>query len=147
MSIGRLALVVLAGLIHASWNIGRLGDLVVQPGCYVYVGSAMGSGGLAARVGRHVRTDHCTHWHIDYLRRAARVDAIVYAAGEDRECAWADVALRAPGAVIPLRGFGSSDCGCPAHLVYTPERPLAFLLRQLMALSPELRCIELPAAR
>ncbi len=31
-------------------RIGRLGVLALQPGFYVYVGSAFGSGGLAARL-------------------------------------------------------------------------------------------------
>jgi len=33
--------------------------------------------------------------------------------------------LEAPGASVPVRGFGSSDCiaGCPAHLVYFRSRP------------------------
>ena len=38
-------------------QIGRLGDLVMQPGYYIYVGSAFGPGGLAARVGRHLRQE------------------------------------------------------------------------------------------
>ena len=33
--------------------IGKLGVLHMLPGIYVYVGSALGPGGLAARVGRH----------------------------------------------------------------------------------------------
>ena len=34
-------------------RIGRLGQLAVEPGCYVYVGSALGPGGVRARVGHH----------------------------------------------------------------------------------------------
>jgi hypothetical protein len=37
-------------------QVGRLGQLHVRPGVYVYVGSAHGPGGLAARVLRHART-------------------------------------------------------------------------------------------
>ena len=32
-------------------RIGWLGQLTVEPGCYVYVGSALGPGGVRARVG------------------------------------------------------------------------------------------------
>ena len=30
-------------------QVGRLGQLAVEPGCYVYVGSALGPGGVRAR--------------------------------------------------------------------------------------------------
>ena len=33
--------------------IGKLGVLHMLPGIYVYVGSALGPGGLAARIERH----------------------------------------------------------------------------------------------
>ena len=33
--------------------IGKLGTLNLQPGCYVYVGSAFGPDGLKARIGHH----------------------------------------------------------------------------------------------
>ena len=48
--------------------VGKLGKLVVQPGFYLYTGSAMGPGGLAARVGRHCRHEKRLRWHVDYLR-------------------------------------------------------------------------------
>ena len=38
--------------------VGKLGVLAAQPGFYVYVGSAMGPGGLAARIGRHCRREN-----------------------------------------------------------------------------------------
>ena len=37
--------------------IGKLGVLHLLPGIYVYVGSAFGPGGIAARVGRHARCE------------------------------------------------------------------------------------------
>jgi len=36
-------------------DIGKLGPLVLKPGVYVYVGSAFGPGGLAARIGHHTQ--------------------------------------------------------------------------------------------
>ena len=39
-------------------TIGRLGALALQPGCYVYTGSARGPGGLRARLRHHVGTPH-----------------------------------------------------------------------------------------
>ena len=34
-------------------HIGRLGQFAVQPGCYIYVGSALGPGGVRAQGGHH----------------------------------------------------------------------------------------------
>ena len=67
--------------------VGRLGVLEAQPGYYVYVGSALGPGGLAARLGRHLRREKTWHWHVDYLRAAAHVEELWYAPGKSNcEC-------------------------------------------------------------
>ncbi len=47
--------------------IGKLGSMQFRKGYYIYVGSAMGNGGLRARVGRHLSGQKKMHWHIDYL--------------------------------------------------------------------------------
>jgi len=105
-------------------TIGRLGALAVQPGFYVYVGSAMGPGGLAARVGRHCRCEKRLRWHVDYLRSVARLDEVWYATGKARrECRWARVLARMPGASMPLARFGASDCRCRAHLLFFTAQP------------------------
>ncbi|NIP37734.1 MAG: GIY-YIG nuclease family protein, partial [Candidatus Dadabacteria bacterium] len=49
-------------------QVGRLGKIYIQPGYYIYVGSAFGPGGVRARVSRHFRKTKRSHWHIDYLR-------------------------------------------------------------------------------
>jgi len=46
--------------------VGKLGVLSAQVGYYVHVGSALGPGGLAARVGRHCRREKRLRWHVDY---------------------------------------------------------------------------------
>ena len=50
--------------------IGKLGVFDLYAGRYYYVGSAMGGGGIASRVGRHFRAapDKKLRWHVDYLR-------------------------------------------------------------------------------
>lgn len=104
-------------------NVGRFGPITVAPGALVYVGSAMGSGGLRARVKRHVRGPGRCHWHIDYLTAACAPSAFYVAPGNRRlECAWIQ-ALQAAGAQAPVMGFGSSDCrqGCQAHLLSLPD--------------------------
>lgn len=107
-------------------DVGALGEWTVQPGRYVYVGSAFGPGGLQARVHRHVRSDGVLHWHVDYLRAVARLETVWYTHDEERrECTWATVLRKQNAARVPMAGFGASDCGCPAHLVAV-EKDLSF---------------------
>ncbi len=105
---------------RAEIVVGKLlGVLAVQPGFYLYVGSALGPGGLAARVGRHCRREKTLRWHIDYLRVVAQIEEVWYATGKiHRECRWASALRELPGASVPLAGFGASDCGCPSHLLF-----------------------------
>ncbi len=37
----------------------------LEPGYYIYVGSAWGPGGLRSRIARHIKKDKKIHWHID----------------------------------------------------------------------------------
>ena len=92
---------------------------------YIYFGSAFGSGGLHARLGRHIRGGSTKHWHIDHLRAFGEVTAFSYLEHPKRypevplECRWAQAFVALPEAEIPIPGFGASDChaSCPAHLV------------------------------
>ena len=100
-----------------SVAVGALGGMSVEPGWYVYVGSAFGAGGLRARVERHARGDGARHWHVDYLRAVTDLDAVWYTHDEARrECAWATCLRERVGAQVPMAGFGASDCDCEAHL-------------------------------
>ena len=108
--------------------VGRLGVFCFSPGDYLYLGSAQGSGGLQARLGRHLRGEGRTHWHIDYLRAAAVVSGfgyqIVPADSSNRlECRWSQNLAALAESTIPAPGFGSSDCrtSCLAHLVHFPS--------------------------
>ncbi len=101
---------------------GRLGNIFLDAGRYVYIGSAHGPGGLAARVGRHLRREKRLHWHIDALTAAAPVVEVWWVETTERlECAWMRALLTLPGVSIPAGGFGSSDCACPAHLLGVPD--------------------------
>ena len=108
-------------------SIGRRGEIAFPAGWYLYVGSALGPGGMPARLARHRRRlgpAKRPHWHIDYLRqRALWGGAWACAAGQRQECAWAAELRRLPGAEIVAPGFGASDCRCPAHLVWVPDPP------------------------
>jgi Uri superfamily endonuclease len=104
--------------------IGKLGTLLVEPGFYVYLGSAFGPGGLAARVTRHLRRDKVQRWHIDFLRPVVTVVEVwLEVNGDKRECRWATALASRSAATIPMVGFGSSDCACASHLIRFPRRP------------------------
>jgi Uri superfamily endonuclease len=119
--------------------VGVLGMLDLRPGFYVYVGSALGPGGLRGRLARHSRRSLSPHWHVDYIRRHAAVREIWFSVGRSRrEHLWAAVLARSAGAAIPLAGFGASDCSCLAHLFRFSQRPcLANFRRRLEASAPQ----------
>src|ERR1035441_2414782 len=101
----------------ASIPIGKLGSLQLQPGFYVYVGSAHGPGGFRARLAHHLEPISRPHWHVDYLRAHTKPQEVWFC--YDRilwECRWAHCLGLQRGASIPLAGFGSSDCDCETHL-------------------------------
>lgn len=102
--------------------VGKLGTFLFPAGFYVYTGSAMG--GLDARVARHLSKSKRFHWHIDYLLEQSSI--IRYAIEESstpRECELNAAMLAMDGAVMPVKGFGSSDCKCRSHLVYFEREP------------------------
>ena len=115
----------------ATIQVGALGKFLFQRGCYVYTGSAVR--GMASRVARHMRRDKRLRWHVDYLTRKARIVAAWCDPGEEaNECLWSHRLAGLRGAMRFPPGFGSSDCRCPGHLVYTRSRPpLASLLHAL----------------
>jgi Uri superfamily endonuclease len=112
--------------------IGKLGVMMAEPGYYLYVGSAYGPGGVSARISHHRKTAVRPHWHIDYLRTVAGlVDAwCVF----DRRCEheWAQLLMQHKNTVIPLKKFGSSDCGCLTHLFYLKRKPAKATLEKLL---------------
>jgi Uri superfamily endonuclease len=105
-------------------------------GHYLYLGSAHGPGGVAARVRRHLAPTKRLHWHVDWLTTAGRVVAVAVFPGGN-ECRLTARALALPGAEVPIRGFGSSDCRrCPAHLVALPGSADG-VLEALLAAAPD----------
>ena len=111
--------------------IGKLGTLTLQPGYFVYVGSAFGPGGLKARIGHHRKTFSRPHWHIDYLSEYLSPAEVWYTYdATHREDHWSQVLANVRGASIPLPGFGSSDCRCISHLYFFPVRPSSNYFRR-----------------
>jgi Uri superfamily endonuclease len=111
-------------------RIGRLGIFSFEPGHYIYVGSALGPGGLAGRLERYLDKDRLvSHWHIDYLSDIAMVKQVWYYQNDRRyEHEWAAHLSRKENVQIPVPRFGASDCHCPAHLFYfeDPVSPAVF---------------------
>lgn len=105
-------------------TVGKLGTFGFPTGYYLYLGSALGPGGLEARLYRHRRRDKKLHWHIDYLLEHAQLVEVWSAASTARlECLWAQAARQLPDGETPVPGFGSSDCRCPSHLIRLARKP------------------------
>jgi sugar fermentation stimulation protein A len=102
--------------------VGSLGRLGLRRGFYIYVGSAKKN--LTERLERHKRLKKKVFWHIDYLRAASELRAVLPVRSTDRlECEISRALHSLAEWVVP--GFGSSDCACPSHLFWTGENPVA----------------------
>lgn len=101
-------------------TIGKLGTFLFAEGVYAYCGSAQR--GLEKRLARHASLEKNLHWHIDYLRAYTHYLGAVIFTGQPKsgECWLVQELLRIPGSYFPVRGFGSSDCRCGAHLLRIP---------------------------
>jgi Uri superfamily endonuclease len=95
--------------------VGRLGEMSLDEGLYLYCGSAQA--GLMPRLARHMRSNKKKHWHIDFLTcQGSVLGALAFKGDKDTECRLAEVVSNIPGVEPVGRGFGSSDCVCPTHL-------------------------------
>ncbi len=102
-------------------TVGKMGELQLKAGYYVYAGSAMKN--LSKRIARHRRKQKKSRWHIDYLTAlAASVTAVPILTADRLECELAG-SVRAIAAEA-VAGFGSSDCRCPGHLFFFSNNPL-----------------------
>lgn len=106
-------------------EVGKKGTFSFPEGFHIYVGSALGPGGMK-RVKRHIdlslRKDRNPRWHVDYLHLdpSFRLSRAVCASTSDRlEC---EVARRIGG--DSAQRFGCTDCSCTSHLFYRKENPL-----------------------
>jgi len=110
---------------HATTRIqiGHWRKIEAQPGYYIYVGSAFGTGGVRARVSRHLRIDKPKHWHIDYLRAFVTTLAVwVSYEPKKLEHQWAQTFFRMRETTA-IYDFGCSDCKCASHLFHTRTAP------------------------
>lgn len=115
-------------------TVGRLGRLDFQPGFYGYVGSAFGPGGLAARLGRHLRPSLRRHWHLDYLKPWLQ-PVRVWFTTEPLPCEhqWAAALAVRPDLCAAVERFGCSDCLCLSHLFHFSSLPSRRILPDCQA--------------
>ena len=106
--------------LHAQIRLPlKFGAAQLNPGRYIYAGSAQGPGGIKARCTRHLSKLKSRRWHVDWLtNKAASVEALALPDTEECEIIRRLSAIAAN--TFPQRHFGSSDCRtCPAHLMET----------------------------
>jgi len=120
--------------------VGKLGRFTFPAGWYAYVGSALGSGGLAARLRHHLHRAGHPHWHIDFLRRRAGISEIWYGCGLTfDEHRWADILQCMAGTCRIAPGFGSSDCRCETHLIFFAAQPAIARFRRRQPAVPKIK--------
>jgi Uri superfamily endonuclease len=108
--------------ISKTIQVGKLGKLDFSSGYYCYVGSAMGPGGVRARIKRHLRIDKKMHWHIDHLRDRTTIEKIIYSINDNpQECVWSRLLQKHSKFSPAIHKFGASDCRCATHLFYSEE--------------------------
>lgn len=115
---------------ECALQVGKKGEFSFKRGYHIYVGSALGPGGLK-RMQRHIRLsrdkDKNPKWHVDYLHfcPAFHLVSVVCAATPERlECM---LAGSFGGPCAP--GFGCTDCACESHLFFRAESPLSEVLK------------------
>ncbi len=101
-------------------KIGKKGEYDFPEGYYVYTGSAQN--GLEPRIERHLRKEKKNFWHIDYLLPYCTILKVVEynqnRKSAPSECQLNQKLFKKKNSVIVVKGFGSSDCQCPSHLVH-----------------------------
>lgn len=104
--------------------IGGRPAATLAPGRYIYCGSANGSGGIASRVGRHLRRGKTIRWHVDQLTEHGAIETTwIFPGGS--ECRLVSALSFLPA---PIAGFGSSDCRrCHSHLLAWSDEPLPWV--------------------
>ncbi len=102
-------------------SIGKLGKFLFNSGYYFYFGSARGSGGLQARLLRHLSMEKKKFWHLDYLRPFMVFVVAVFTMQTNQECVWCQKIQEISAFDVPAKRFGASDCSssCKSHLLHS----------------------------
>lgn len=117
-------------------EIGSLGGIKFVKGFYIYIGSALGSGGLVKRVERHLRNEKKLFWHIDYLLNSSSIEiaAVAWTANQQKlECLISQEIDRLLDLVTPIHRFGSSDCKCTGHLKMIKTKTISVFYKAVLS--------------
>ncbi|HBI03502.1 MAG TPA: DUF123 domain-containing protein [Paenibacillaceae bacterium] len=99
--------------------VGKLGTFSFPQGWYIYVGSARRN--IRSRIERHLQREKKLRWHFDYLRPFLQVEKVQTFDGNIGECGlFHNLLLEKQGKII-IKGFGSSDCKCQSHLIFSGD--------------------------
>ena len=109
-------------------KIGSLGSHKLKQGSYLYIGSALGPGGLRARIRRHLTKTKNLHWHIDYLTKETRtkIKYVIYIeTTRNIECNITQILTKHKNFKAIIKGFGSTDCKkrCISHFLICLDKP------------------------
>ena len=105
----------------------------LSKGIYLYIGSAMGPGGLEKRLARHKRKNKKLKWHIDYLttqREATPIGSLVIKSNIP-EAAIVEKLLKLQDFKIAIKGFGSTDSKAISHLLKYMDGSIEKLVEDL----------------
>ena len=139
-------ILVLKAISDQKIRIGKLGVFDFDKGFYAYIGSAFGTGGLAARINHHLHSVASPRWHLDYLRGLMEIEEVWLTNGKCKhEHEWARILGMQEGVNIPVIGFGASDCSCDAHFFKFSKQPSSeqFRIRINDCTSNKLRCLKI----
>jgi Uri superfamily endonuclease len=105
-------------------TVGRHLTILLKRGLYLYSGSALGRGStsLEHRISRHITLEKTHFWHIDRILSSSstRVVLVVFAKTTSKmECKLNKLLLKDSGIRAPMKGVGSTDCGCESHFLIT----------------------------
>ncbi len=101
-------------------QVGKLGKFHLEPGVYIYVGSAMG--GFGRRIPRYLSAHRKIKWHIDYLLEKAKLEAILLLPSSTKiEQQVAARLAKMEGIREVAPGFGASDSSDKTHLFMVDE--------------------------
>jgi Uri superfamily endonuclease len=116
-------LLIMQGNVACRLWVGALGEVCLEPGWYLYVGSARRY--LDARLRRHLRLEKRRRWHIDYLLAEGALKIKEIWLGEaGAECRLAGSLLALPEVTRPRPRLGASDCRCLTHFFrYSNDLP------------------------
>ncbi|NHJ88111.1 MAG: GIY-YIG nuclease family protein [Asgard group archaeon] len=119
--------------------VGSAGEIEFPKGCYLYIGSAFGRGGLNGRINRHKRLNKKIFWHIDFLLSSETVTLVLIGkifSDKRWECP-INIRLKdffSDEKLTHIINFGSSDCQCVSHLYYYNEELTEELIQTISLL-------------